>query len=82
MFSSSVVYSGKKEPQNMYFQATKGIIDDLLIDLSVVVESLEEEKRMRIFEHEECENARLEAVKLRDKHEPKLQFYWEREENS
>ena len=82
MFTSYSTVTGKKEPQNVYFQATKEIIDDLLIDLSVVVESLEEEKRMRIFEHEECENARLEAVTLRDKHEPKLQFYWEREENS
>ena len=82
MFSSSVVYSGKKEPQNMYFQATKEIIDDLLIDLSVVVESLEEEKRMRNYEHEECANARLEAETLRDKYEPKKRFYWEREENS
>jgi hypothetical protein len=82
MFTSSVTYSGKKEPQDMYFQATKEIIESLLIDLSVVTDSLAEQKRMNNYEHEECENARLEAVKLRDKYEPKLQFYWEREENS
>lgn len=77
MSYTTVSYKCEREPQKDLKATVKEIINALIDDLFATHEWAKEQEKGYIAEHEECENARLEAEELRGKYEKDKKFYWE-----
>lgn len=77
MSYTTVSYKCEREPQKDLKATVKEIINALIDDLFATHEWAKEQEKGYTAEHEESENARLEAEELRDKYEKGKKFYWE-----
>ena len=77
MSYTTVSYKCEREPQKDLKATVKEIINVLIDDLFATHEWAKEQEKGYIAEHEESENACLEAEELRDKYEKGKKFYWE-----
>ena len=77
MSYTTVSYKCEREPQTDLKETVKELVCNLIDDLFATHEWAKEQEKGYIAEHEECENARLEAEELRDKYEKGQKCSWE-----